>query len=777
MLRAFGDYNEGEFLFLGNWGPPFLWLFGAIALALIVLTWLDLSALPLRRRVVLVGLRGLTLVAAITLLLEPALELKHVTRVKNHVVVLLDSSRSQTLETGGDQTRFERALTQVERLRRRMSQPSEDHLFEFFAFDSGLEPASLNAAATVTPDGDSTEILEALRAVAERFGRRELGGIVLISDGVDNGELSGRVERGEGLDADTTAFVEGLGVPIHTFATAQAGELRDVAIGRVFHDDFAFVRNAVEVEVDINVRGYESGTIPVTLRREGQPLQTREISLERGTSTYRVAFEFVPELLGKEIYSIDVPVREGEALRDNNIEHFVIKIIRDKIRILHVVGRPSWDVRYLRQLLKNNPNVDLISFFILRTNEDIQRAPQNEMALIPFPVQELFEEQLGSFDLVILQNFTFRPYRMRQYLPNLRDYVYGGGGFMMVGGEQSFASGGYAQTEVLDVLPVDLPGGTAVDSLVDPSDFRPQLTRAGQLHPITRLEFDRGSNQELWETLPEMPGTNIVLEARNDATVLATHPNLRAGGDPMPVLAVREVGEGRSLAMTFDGSWKWNFSHVVDGGNSRPYTSFWNSAIRWLIRDPALNLVQVEIAAEVYSPGEEVAAVVRVYNPDYSPADAVSGVARVWRRDLETLVPGQRGDLVSEHPFTTDARGRFDLRFDLADTGAYAVEAVAEVEAGVPLSDEEIFLGVVRGGEFRDIEPRPELLQALSEASGGRARIAPARGGGRLDFAPARVEQVDRRKVIDIWSAPWLLLAFVVILGLEWGLRRRWGRL
>ena len=776
MFGAFGDYNEGEFLFLGNWGPPFLWLFGVIAVALIVLTWLDLSELSIRRRLLLVILRAFTLIAAIVLLLEPALELKHVTRVKNHVVVLLDASRSQSLETSGGQTRFERALTQVDRLRRRMSQPSEDHLYEFFSFGSELESSSIETANTIEADGDSTEILEALRAVAERFGRRELGGIVLISDGVDNGELAGRVERGESLDADTSEFVESLGVPIHTFATAQAGDLRDIAIGQVFHDDFAFVRNAVAVEVDINVRGYDSGVVQVTLRREGQPLQTREISLESGTSTYRVTFEFVPELLGKEIYSIDAPVRQGEALHDNNTEHFVIKIIRDKIRILHVVGRPSWDVRYLRQLLKNNPNVDLISFFILRTNEDLQRAPQNEMALIPFPVQELFEDQLGSFDLVVLQNFTFRPYRMRQYLPNLRDYVYGGGGFLMVGGEQSFASGGYAETEVRDVLPLNLPGGTAADSLIDPSDFRPQLTHAGQLHPITRLEFDRGTNSELWDTLPEMPGTNIVAEAFSDATVLATHPNLRAGGDPMPVLAVRSVGEGRSMAMTFDGSWKWNFSHVVDGGSSRPYTSFWNSAIRWLIRDPALNLVQVEIAKEVYSPGDEVAAVVRVYNPDYSPADAVSGVARVLRRDLSALAPGQRGDLVSEHPFTTDARGRFDLRFDLVDTGAYTVEAVAEVEAGVPLTDEEIFLGVVRSGEYRDIEPRPELLQALSEASGGRSRLAPARAGG-LDFEPARVEQIDRRRVIDIWSAPWLLLAFVVVLGLEWGLRRRWGRL
>ena len=40
------------------------------------------------------------------------------------------------------------------------------------------------------------------------------------------------------------------------------------------------------------------------------------------------------------------------------------------------------------------------------------------MSLIPFPTQELFEDQLGSFDLIIFQNFTYRGYQMRRYLPD-----------------------------------------------------------------------------------------------------------------------------------------------------------------------------------------------------------------------------------------------------------------------------------------------------------------------------------------------------------------------
>ena len=99
-----------------------------------------------------------------------------------------------------------------------------------------------------------------------------------------------------------------------------------------------------------------------------------------------------------------------------------------------------------------------------------------------------------------------------------------------------------------------------------------------------------------------MRGTNIVLGTRPGATVLATHPTLSGTDGPMPVISVMDAGEGRSMAMTIDNSWRWNFDHVSDGGNSRPYTSFFNSAIRWLIRDPELNLIQVEIPEEMYQP-------------------------------------------------------------------------------------------------------------------------------------------------------------------------------
>ena len=771
-------WNEGRLLLLGDWGPAAIVLFCLAAVVILGLTWMDLAGLLTRRRVTLTALRAVTLLLAMTLLLEPSVELRNVTPIPNHVVVLVDDSRSQELPGPGERPRWQATREALERLRPFVENPPDVHVAEVWRYADAATPTNLSSLLDErrVPDGATTRTLEALRQVHERHDASALGGVILISDGIDHGELGARTPRGQPLDAESARLLQRLGAPVHVINTGGDRPIRDIAVQRIIHDDFAFVRNAVTVSADIRVEGFPSGVVPVTLRREGQLLQSRQITLREDQDVYRVDFEFVPELLGKEIYSVHVPVLEGDALPANNRDHFVLKVIRDRIRILQVTGRPTWDVRFLRQLLKSNPNVDLISFFILRSHDDIVRAPQDEMALIPFPTDELFQQQLGSFDLVILQNFTYAPYRMRQYLRNIRDYVMGGGGLLMVGGEQSFSAGGYAGTELTEILPVQLPAAAGNSAAtIDSRAFRPQLTPAGERHPITRLEFDRMANLELWDQLPEQVGTNIVLGPRPGATVLATHPDLRAGDGGMPVLAIMEPGEGRTMAMTFDGAWRWNYEWVLSGGSSRPYTSFWNSLIRWLIRDPALNLVQVDIATEVVQPGDDVDVQIRVFLPDYSPAAALSGTLRVEHRELEELAPNSPGTLIEERAFTTDARGRARVTLPAVRHGAWRAIASVEVEPGSVLDDDEIFLAIDRSPELRDLQPRPDLLEAIAAETGGSYQTtAPA--AARLRFAPPRLARVNDRRVIALWTTPWVLLVLIALLGSEWHLRRRWGR-
>jgi uncharacterized membrane protein len=780
MFEIFGDYNAGDVLWLGDWSPTWIALLAILGVLVIGISAYDLRTLAAHRRWTLVGLRGVVYAVAVMLLLEPAIDLKNISKVKNDVAVLVDTSRSMTLKTGedADQTRYDRASAALEDMKSVLERTKDDHNFHFYAFGDGLSPSSRSALAGAKPTEDASDLTGALETVKQDLDVENLGGLVVLSDGIDTGAIGRRIQRGEDIDEGTLALIDELDSPVNTLATASAEGLRDVAVARVLHDDFAFVHNKVSVDVDLQVVGMQATTFPLQLRREGKLLQTRQVSITPDKTDYKISFEFVPERLGKEIYTVSAPEFSGEVLTENNVGHFLLNVIRDKIRVLQVVGRPSWDERFLRRHLKKNPNYDLISFFILRNDSNVQLVPNDELSLIPFPTRELFEDELGSFDLVIFQNFNFEPYNMRHYLPRIAGFVKDGGGFVMTGGELSFASGGYARTPIEDILPVYLPPVGQSEGVIDTGHFRPNLSEAGLRHPITQLAFDPQSNVESWSKLPKMRGTNIVTGAKPESTVLATHPSLTFNGEPMPVVAVSEVGDGRAMSLTSDSTWRWAFRNVGDGGTAREYQVFWNSAIRWLIKDPELKLIKIEVPEDVHAPGEDMTVTVRISKPDYTPASDVSGKLQVLRRDLsepgaDTLPPQE---LVDTLEFSTAHNGEVQLSVPVSEAGVYVLVAEATTESGT-LSDRNIFLSVPDVNEFRQIIPRDPLLASLAQASDGYHATLPDFSASSLRFEPPSFVKVNERRVIQLWDSFLLFFVIIGLLGTEWTLRRHWGRL
>ena len=225
-----------------------------------------------------------------------------------------------------------------------------------------------------------------------------------------------------------------------------------------------------------------------------------------------------------------------------------------------MAGRPSWDERFLRGLLKHDPNVDLIAFFILRTPTDLELVPSDELSLIPFPTEELFQEQLRSFDLVFLQNFNYGPYGIGAYLGEIRRYVEEGGGLAMIGGDLSFSSGGYAGTPVADVLPVELlpergrcPTAAAA-SRPPTAPFQPAAHRRGARPPAHRAQARRARRTA--RAGPSCPSSTAPTWSRAPARArrcsACTRRSKDADGKPLPVLTVGEAGKGRVLALTSD---------------------------------------------------------------------------------------------------------------------------------------------------------------------------------------------------------------------------------
>ena len=738
----------------GSW----IWLLGALVLAgWLMVAWSYRGA---RHRYVLGGMRLMTALLVIGFLTEPAVQLRVVRKIRNRLAILVDDSKSMSLATEAGPSRYDNVRALLSRHPDSLATLGNAHIIEWFDLDGPLPSPSLKGEAVI----EKTDLLTALETARERGAGRPLAGLVVISDGADNVGLEG-TERGT-LTPQALERLERLGAPVNTIDATGNQEFKDVAVADVISDEFAFVHNTLEIEVIVESVGFEALTVPTTLRREGDVVATQEAVLRSGQEA-RVRFKIKPDQIGEFVYSVSIPPFAGEAIPENNVRSFVIQVIRDKIRVLQVAGKPSWDERFLRQHLKENPNVDLISFFILRTPTDDPSIPENELSLIPFPVDKIFRSELHTFDVIVFQDFDYRPYRMEQYLRDIRDAVKGGLGFVMVGGAQSFADGGYLGTELDEIIPVDLTDGGLHEGTA-----RLSLTQAGKTHPVTDLSRGRGgpSNDKIWKALPTWSAVNRSGGLVPNATALVVHPEAKGpDGSPIPLVSVMDAGEGRSMAVASDSMWRWRFSQIRDGGVAeRAYHRFWSNALRWLVRDPEHSRVRVLPERRHFDVGDEVEVSFVVLGQDYQPVPFAHVRATLERAD---------GTILRVDDLSAGEGGIVRHRYEEQESGPYRIRAEANASGEALGQGRGVFVVESRSVELSRGAPRPDLLRAVARATRGNALDLEPDPWERLEVVDPDVVEVDRRRNVELWDNVWAMIAGIVILGAEWALRRRRGYL
>ena len=736
-------------------------MLGLLVAATVVALALSIVTVLRARRggaVPIILLRGAALAVCLGVALQPVLELRQIVRVPNRVAVLVDGSRSMEVRPPeGGPSRAERAAALLARdAPARLGWERDGHHVDYFTFGEGLVPTTAEALGVAAPSADATRIGEALAELGARYAGHDLGAVVVLSDGID----TGRIGAGP-IDAETRAAIAGLGAPVHTVGIGEAA-LKDLSVAAVMADEFAFVRTPVSIEAVVRQNGLPDRQVDVTLSRDGRPVAARSVVLRGSSSEEKVSFDWVPDHPGTFVFEIATPVLKGEALSSNNAQIFTVKVIRDRIRVLHVCGRPSWDERFLRSMLRRDPNVDLVSFFILRTETDEQPWNRNELSLIPFPTYEIFEDQLHSFDLVIFQNFNYAPYGVEPFLSGLRDYVEQGGALAMIGGDLSFASGGYGETPIQDVLPIELGHG---EGTTTSDTFKPRLTTEGHVHPVTSLVLDAHENEARWAKLPPLEGINNVLRLKPGAIPLLVHPTLRIdGGKPAPVLVVGEPGKGRVMALLTDSAWHWGFAAAGEGEDGRGFQRFWDNAVRWLVRDPALTLLRIELDRVEYRRHQSPTARIRAVHADYSPARGA---------EVHVALATTEGGAAPLRSFdvVTDGDGEGHVDLGALPPGAYRVSAVATLDSR-PVTEDKTFVVRAEGKELEDVVFRDAVLKEIAAVSGGTYRRSSL---DSVTVRDPREVRVGHQRRVEIWSNPALLLVALGLLAIEWFVRRRRG--
>ncbi|MGO8999169.1 MAG: glutamine amidotransferase [Polyangiaceae bacterium] len=733
-----------------------------------------LLLVEMRRRerggALIVGTGVVAVAALLFAVLRPVKIAARESVVGARVVVLADTSRSMALpgDNGGARlAERDKALASLEK-------NAHDARLLVLGFGDGA-PRPLETADGVSSTGKPrpsdaraprSDLATALNALASSPDEHPAS-VVVVSDG----RLD---DPAEGASEDSLrALGAELHVPINTIATSRSSP-PDASVRHVAAAGAAVAHVPMPLRVEIGCSGGLScDELTVTareLRDDGPPalLASGLAHVKDGKAT--VDLTVTMERAGARILEVAITPPSGDTIPENDRRLLTFNVSRERVRVLHVAGRPTNDVRELRMWLKSDASLDIVAFFILRTTSDVANATDDELALIPFPVDELFTEHLPSFDAVVLQDIDANEYRLSQHLGALAKYVKSGGGLIMVGGPTAFLRGGYAGTPIATVLPVELDesrGATADDA----TPFVPRWTDQGHAAPLLKPLRD-----VVGEDLPQMAGTNVLGDVRPGGVVLWTHPTRTTKrGAPMPVLAIGDEGDGRSIALGIDSLWTLKFSELGARTAGRGHGALWDGLLGWLMRDPRFEPAQIEIVN-----GDDA----RGANRSSSGA-CTAGLPSTLRAQVLPAASGAPNEPISIDVMQIDrSSGAQPLHFEAKraspeDTtldfplpplaaGGYT----ARLRVGTGSSTRRDFACEAGGDEWADSRPDPDRLRALASATGGK--FAFASDAAEIPFPKATVVSAERHVVPLAPPWAWALLA-AAALGGHWIARRRSG--
>jgi hypothetical protein len=677
-------------------------------------------------------------------------------------------------------------------------------------------------AALAAPDagqgshGQSTNLAEALRFVADQIPANESGAVIVVSDGRHNGP---------GDPTEVARLLGARGVRVYGLLTGSHNVSPDAAVEQVDAPDWIYQEDTLRASAMVRLDGLDGKEARVEFLRGDTLLGTKVIKAAGNQLVQRVEFSDKPLGALAFDYKVRVSPMEGEVNKDNNSANFRVAIKKDKLYALFIDDRPRWEYRYLAAYLSRpesmlKPQIVLLSPVFVQgvtAPPPVKASPSNprvEAQLLPQT-----RDEWGAFDLIVLGDVPpdQLPIAAQQFIASaVRDK---GATLITIAG-QKYMPGAYAGTPLAEILPVTLDPQFDANTIArhTKGGFRPGLAPEGAASILGQLAGDSSANSALWSNMPAWYWHSPYTQAKPAASALwsiteaigngpaarepaPTDPNAPAGSlaaaRRTALLASLPVGSGKSLYLASDQTWRLR---QIYGANS--HDRFWGQVLRWAVGSdlPAGGkFVRFGATQQRYTQDQPVVIVARILHEDLTPYAGLqfSAVARPTGKDANGNAlpgaapspgsPGVEGRFVE----STDSPGYYRATLGGLPSGqseislkGTEVERLLEVDPSVTQKTLLISVTPTMDLERRNMNTDPAMLARIAQASGGFSIDV-----NYADVLAAHLPAVEKTqtsvkeagffsdpKSPGTFAAHWIFLGlFALLITIEWGLRKAAG--
>ncbi|RCH54187.1 hypothetical protein DJ568_12850 [Mucilaginibacter hurinus] len=542
------------FLFNITWGSVSAWWLPACVVAALLYGWVMYRQpinLSKNFRYALFVLRAVAVFIITLLLLSPLVKSVRYKPEKPLVLVLQDNSRSVSLTPNLPPQDVLKSF--VNSLKKLKADLGEEYEVREFHFDSGLRDGLLDKF-----DGRKTDISAALKQLNERFANRNIGAVVLATDGLYN--------RG----ADPQYEARDIKSPFYTVALGDTTPRRDLLIANVNYNKTAFLGNDFMVEILAEAYQSNGERMRVNLAEDGRQVHTQTIAITDNNFRKLLPVRLTAGKKGLRKFTISISPVANELTTANNSETIYVEVLDARQKTLLVYEHVHPDIGVLRSAIQSNRNYE------------VKTVTVNDVSTL----------KLGDYGLIILyQTSGNSSATLKKFLNSARVpvwYTVGAqtdlGAFNSVQKVSAVSSSTGNVQEVFALPAADFPAFTLSDSTRD------KLTKMPPL-------------QAPFGTYSTGASTSILLKQKIGSVPTS-----------YPLLAFNDSDKRRMAVLMGEGLWRWQLAEFNTYGSHTAINELMGQTVQYLTANAGKEQFRVYTNRAVFDEGENVVLNAELYN-------------------------------------------------------------------------------------------------------------------------------------------------------------------
>lgn len=561
-------------------------------------------------------------------------------------------------------------------------------------------------------DQPATDLSSMLATIRSNYEGQNLTDVILLSDGIVN----------KGLSPVYGSFP----FKVNTVAIGDTVPKKDIQIRSVTANRVAYMGNDFPVRVDITANGLAGRSTTVSLKQGGRVIATQNVLVDRSDYFQSFTFTTSSNLKGVQHYTVEVAGVSGEYSTSNNRREVYIDIIDGKEKILLLALTPHPDIKALRAIIEQNENYEL----------DIK------LLTVGNNLNEIREK---AYDLIILHQL---PDVQGAGNELVRSLLTKNTPIFFILGNQSSVNNTSSINRTIQIA-------------ANPGQFDKVTGFLNTSFQLLNLDAER---LNILEKLPPLsvPFGEYRIAAGSEVVLYQ-----RVGSVPTakPLLTINTAGERKVAILAGEGLWQWRQEEFALTEKQDITDELFLKVIQLLSVKEDKRKFRVYPIDSEFDASEKVTFQTEIYNDIYE---------KIYGQEVRLDITNETG-AVQNYTYTHSAE---NPRFEISGLpeGVYRYRASTTLRSGQEQVSGQF---VVRDADLEDQNTTADygLLRELAQRTGGQftqpntldglvAMMTNNRPPDRLDSSEQMAELIQLK---------WLFFLLLLLMAIEWGLRKYSG--